>query len=96
MRSAGRRKRLFVFYSVNTSEWRLTAVYLDDQAFGGRPRLYHEQHGGSEGGQCLFLLIQQRLMLSQKLAEHRALREEAQRQLEKELEDQRNKPHRFV
>jgi len=31
-----------------------------------------------------------------KLAEHRALREAAQRQLEKELEEQRNRPHRFV
>ncbi|KAJ7245110.1 hypothetical protein B0H12DRAFT_1127843 [Mycena haematopus] len=34
--------------------------------------------------------------LKAKLAEHRALREAAQRQLEKELEEQRNRPHRFV
>ncbi|KAJ7504504.1 hypothetical protein B0H11DRAFT_1982707 [Mycena galericulata] len=34
--------------------------------------------------------------LKVKLAEHRAQREEAQRQLEKQLDDQRNTPHRFV
>ncbi|KAJ6518681.1 hypothetical protein C8R45DRAFT_1065623 [Mycena sanguinolenta] len=34
--------------------------------------------------------------LKAKLAEHRALREAAQRQLEKELEEQKNRPHRFV
>jgi len=34
--------------------------------------------------------------LKAKLAEHRAQREEAQRQLEKQLEEQRKNPHRFV
>jgi len=34
--------------------------------------------------------------LKVKLAEHRAQREAAQRQLEKELEEQRKNPHRFV
>jgi len=34
--------------------------------------------------------------LKAKLAEHRALREAAQRELEKDLEEQRNKPNRFV
>ncbi|KAJ7672646.1 hypothetical protein B0H17DRAFT_1141183 [Mycena rosella] len=34
--------------------------------------------------------------LKVKLAEHRAQREQAQRQLEEELEEQRKNPHRFV
>ncbi|KAK7030724.1 hypothetical protein R3P38DRAFT_3188421 [Favolaschia claudopus] len=34
--------------------------------------------------------------LKAKLAEYRAQREAAQRQLEKELEEERNRPHRFV
>ncbi|KAJ6581378.1 hypothetical protein B0H19DRAFT_1114925 [Mycena capillaripes] len=34
--------------------------------------------------------------LKTKLAEHRAQREAAQRQIEKELEEQRKNPHRFV
>ncbi|KAJ7180541.1 hypothetical protein C8R46DRAFT_1069797 [Mycena filopes] len=34
--------------------------------------------------------------LKLKLAEHRAQREEAQRQLEQQLEEQRRNPHRFV
>ncbi|KAJ7115842.1 hypothetical protein C8R44DRAFT_628261 [Mycena epipterygia] len=34
--------------------------------------------------------------LKAKLAEHRAQREEAQRQIEKQLEEHRNNPHRFV
>ncbi|KAJ7623315.1 hypothetical protein FB45DRAFT_925256, partial [Roridomyces roridus] len=34
--------------------------------------------------------------LKAKLAEHRAQREQAQRQIEKQLEEQRNNPHRFV
>jgi len=34
--------------------------------------------------------------LKLKLAEHRAQREEAQRQLEEQLEEQKKNPHRFV